>query len=63
MSFKLQIDLDNDAFEGDPRPELSRLLTQVALRVQNNATAYEGTGKIQDTNGNYVGRWDYLVEE
>jgi hypothetical protein len=59
MGLKLSIsDLDNDAFQPDPRPELQRLLTQAALRVAN-ASLEGDDGRLMDANGNHVGTWIY----
>lgn len=55
--FTLSIDLENDAFDPDPRPELVRLLRQTALRVEANPSSLEGSGKLMDNNGNTVGSW------
>lgn len=57
MTFKLEIETDNAAFEEDPAPELRRLLFVVAEHVH----AGRKDGKVQDVNGNTVGAWS--IEE
>ena len=62
MSFRLDLDLGNDAFDPDPRPEIARLLRQAALRVEHSSATY-GEGKLMDANGNSVGSWTFEVPE
>lgn len=55
MSFRLTIDTDNAAFEGDALPyEVALLLERVAAQVR----AHRMAGPIRDTNGNTVGAFD-----
>jgi len=61
--FTLKINLENDAFDPDPRPELTRLLRQAALRVEANPSTLEGLGKLMDQNGNTVGEWSFSFDE
>lgn len=54
MTFRIDIETDNDAFRGASlRPELYRILRNIALRVKVG----EDGGKVMDSNGNSVGAW------
>lgn len=53
----ISFDMDNDAFFhpiGDAAPELDRIFQRISDSV------WEGNveGRIRDTNGNTVGRWE-----
>jgi hypothetical protein len=55
MNLKININLDNEAFE-DQEGEISRILRQLAEKI-----SYDGRidgGKIMDVNGNSVGTWE-----
>ena len=59
---RIEIATDNAAFhnldgEPNPGPEASRLLRDVAKKVEAGATE----GKIIDINGNTVGRFDTIL--
>lgn len=54
MTFKLQINCDNAAFDGDPNPELARILEYVALEVRDGIPF----GNVRDINGNKVGHFE-----
>ena len=58
---RIEIATDNAAFhnegEHNPGPEASRLLRDVAKKVEAGATE----GKIIDINGNTVGRFDTIL--
>lgn len=63
MPFTVNIHTENDAFEGDPSPELARILRKIADDVEN----YQAKGMnyalfqtILDINGNDVGRYALL---
>ena len=49
--FEVKISLENAAFDSDPRPELIRILYDLADRLRNSADSY----CLQDENGNTVG--------
>jgi hypothetical protein len=51
MRFTLYLESGNDAFAGDPAPEIARLTHIVAERVAGG----EGEGYLYDVNGNDVG--------
>lgn len=55
--FVLTVSLDNDAFTGDATPELVRILSDVAGKLESwGADNYRNsTGSIVDVNGNRVG--------
>ena len=58
MAFKLSIDTDNAAFEpeeGGPRPELARILRELA-NVLDAGDGGRGRS-LRDVNGNIVGEW------
>lgn len=55
--FKLDIDMENDAFEGNQwRDEVKRLLKQVITDID-----YANGGRFVDINGNDVGRWRAIL--
>ena len=55
MTFKLEIETDNAAFDGEAKlTEIARLLRLVAVCVQNDRKTY---GTLRDVNGNRVGVW------
>jgi hypothetical protein len=62
MAFTLSIDTDNAAFDGDPSPEVARLLRVVADTLDYNDSGagplLSDGGKLYDINGNAVGRWE-----
>ena len=58
MAFKLEIDTENAAFEGDNlRGELVRILRAVARRIE----LHDDRGNVNDINGNRVGSF-HLVD-
>jgi len=56
--FRLDIAVENSAFEPVPGPEVARILRAVADRVERG----EESGKLNDINGNKVGYFDYLPD-
>ncbi len=55
-TFTLKFDCDNAAFEGDPTPEIVRILRLTAQRIEmKGAPTHFQT--ILDINGNDVGRY------
>jgi hypothetical protein len=52
MWFSINIQVDGAAFEGDPSPELARILREMATRFENGEGAQL---VILDVNGNTVG--------
>lgn len=55
MEFKLNIEMDNDAFDRSGR-ELRRILREVTKRMED----FDGRadrGAVHDINGNTVGTW------
>jgi hypothetical protein len=61
MKFVLHINCVNDLFQLDARPELSRLLREVATRLEDGDSA-DFYRTIYDTNGNDVGRFKLVTE-
>lgn len=55
-TFRLYIRTDNDAFADDPRPEIARILRDIANRVESGDD-YHHYRTIFDINGNDVGRF------
>ena len=55
MKFKLEIDLDNDAFYQNRRREIIRILNELVDTVElHGKQAFDA--RIKDINGNTVGR-------
>ncbi len=65
MKFKLEINMDNSAFE-DAGTELARILTRAVERLRDLSDFNEFTkrspGVLRDINGNAVGQL-YFVKE
>lgn len=58
-AFTLNLTCGNAAFEGDPRPEIVRILRSVITDLENGG----GSNTLRDINGNTVGNFDLYVEE
>lgn len=58
MKFKLEINCDNAAFEGDPSYEVRRILEEL---VHNMEDVCEH--KLRDINGNIVGFAKFVYEK
>lgn len=56
--FKLEFSTDNEAFQPNPRMEITAILRHIAKKVDEGETG----GKVMDGNGNSVGRWSYVDE-
>lgn len=57
MKLKVEINLDNAAFEPDAGTEAARLLRQLANDIDGNRLAVAGSVKsLRDVNGNAVGK-------
>lgn len=53
--FRLQLDTDNAAFEGeDKAPEIARILKVLASKIEHHG---ETAGAVHDVNGNAVGKY------
>ena len=60
MRFKLTIDMNGAAFDGDYRPELRRILTErvlVQLREWSPGSLESDAVPLRDINGNRVGEF------
>lgn len=57
MKFTLKIECINEAFDPDPRPEVHRILGEVADKVAKR----QRSGWIHDRNGNRVGHWEFPI--
>ena len=51
--------LNNAAFEFDPRPELARILREVADKIESGANG----GTMRDVNGNRIGDWVFDFDD
>lgn len=59
MTFKLEFNTDNAAFDEGPHTESAGILKAVAQKVILGMRA----GHIHDTNGNKIGRWELDHED
>lgn len=59
MTFKVIINMDNEAFAEEPMTEIARILRQVADKAEDRGLT--GSGLVRDMNGNTVGCWS--IEE
>lgn len=58
-TFSMNLICDHAAFEGDPRPEIVRILQAVISDLE-----YGGNSKtLHDVNGNTVGNYDLYVKD
>lgn len=55
MKLKIEIKMDNEAFQPDPRAEVFRILQAIADMVDDHGIYAHDARKIQDVNGNTVG--------
>lgn len=60
MQFTLTINCDNGAFKGEfgdeHRTEVSDILSRLAFALVTNTRE---SGNLHDTNGNFVGSWQF----
>ena len=54
MEFNLKFSMDNAAFSDYPEGEISSILRKVIKQVDDG----NEDGRIGDTNGNKVGKWE-----
>ena len=57
--FTMEVELENAAFDGNPRTELSVILADVIVRVVKSENV---VGTCMDSNGNTVGGWKIVDE-
>lgn len=58
MEFKLEINLEDSAFDEMPGYEIARILRELAERVEYNTEVNKGEGgTLKDINGNIAGEW------
>jgi hypothetical protein len=57
MTFTLEIDTNNDAFQHAPWFEVARILDRLSAHLKHVIATGEGT--LKDTNGNTVGKWRF----
>lgn len=55
--FKLEFRTGNAAFEDCAEQEISRILKEIANKVEDGSTG----GKVKDINGNTIGEWDLNI--
>ncbi len=66
MKFKLEIEMDNAAFE-DGHDELGQILSDVSVTIHRQFFAeaidpiHGDAGNVRDSNGNTVGRWEIVA--
>ena len=56
MQFKVNINMDNDAYSSMPEIELTRNLAVII----NELVAGKTYGPVMDDNGNKVGKWEII---
>ena len=56
MKARIEIDMNNEAFQPDYEIELARILTQLARDL------FHTTGRLRDANGNICGRFEIVDE-
>ena len=61
MKAKIEINLDNDAFQPSAGPELARILRNLAQDLDDYPDAF-GIG-VMDVNGNTVGNFEIVDDE
>lgn len=54
FNLTVEINTENEVFEGNEHEETMRILERVVERIRNGETG----GKCMDTNGNSVGVWE-----
>jgi hypothetical protein len=60
-TFKLSINMENDAFAENPGEEVARILRDVANRVEGHPHFSKGHSQpLRDANGNTVGNFDVV---
>jgi hypothetical protein len=55
----MEVELENAAFDGDPRIELSVILADVIVKVVKSENV---VGTCMDSNGNTIGGWKIVDE-
>jgi hypothetical protein len=58
--FRLEFKTSNAAFDDSPELEISRILRDVARRVEDGA---RGACPIRDVNGGTIGTFEFLPDE
>ena len=62
MKLTVELDLDDEAFHGDPVEEMARFMVQAAIAIERNASRNGGDivggGKITTNDGIAVGTWE-----
>lgn len=62
--FRIEIATDNDAFAGDAAYEVSSLLEGIGVRIREEGlTRSEASGRITDSSGNEIGKWQYTNDD
>lgn len=59
--FKLEIHTDNDAFQPNPRIEVSRILHELEQAILRGETRKRGA--LRDINGNTIGAYRFDADE
>ena len=58
MRIKIEFDMDNDIFGFAPISETKRIVSEIALKIENGET--EET--IKDLYGNTIGNWEIIMQ-
>lgn len=54
MRFRIEMECDNAAFDDDPTPEVGRILTSLAAKIEG--VEWDDLIMLRDINGNTVGK-------
>jgi len=60
MKFRLEFEMENDAFQPEPRIEAGYILERVREKLDACSFAIGDREKVRDTNGNTVGYFTVL---
>lgn len=56
MNAIIKINMDNEAFQGDPNKELANILHRLIMKLDELDICYFESLNLYDTNGNNVGK-------
>lgn len=70
QKFKIEIEVENDAFKARPEIEIARILRNLAHAICIEGAFFDRPGgvlkgkpwKLKDTNGNTVGKAEEVIE-
>lgn len=61
MELKLNVNMDNAAFQGPGHEEVSRILREISQQIEHSYEPHP-SGGCMDINGNTVGTWEITEE-